>query len=97
MRAHRYAVAVPENTDASVTHKPLLEFTPGYIRRGLEQMPKQGSRNPWTVTMNYPLELLGMRRARVAEGMRFERARTRPVAAHVNGHAVAPEKAVPTA
>ncbi|MDN5860755.1 MAG: NAD(P)/FAD-dependent oxidoreductase [Pseudonocardia sp.] len=100
MRAHRYTVAVPENADASVTHKPLLEFTPGYIRRGLDQMPKQGSRNPWTVRMNYPLELLEMKRARVADGMRFEQARTRPVAVpspQVNGHRAAPRNAASTA
>jgi len=80
MRAHRYAVAVPENTDASVTHKPLLEFTPGYIRRSMDQLPQQGSRDPWTVRMNYPRELIEMKRARVSDGMRFEQARTRPVA-----------------
>jgi hypothetical protein len=80
MRSHRYTVAVPENTDASISHKPLLEFTPGYIRRGIEQVPVQGTRNPWTVRMNYPLELIEMKRARVSDGMRFEQARTRPVA-----------------
>ncbi len=95
MRSHRYTVAVPENTDASVTHKPLLEFTPGYIRRGIEQVPVQGTRNPWTVRMNYPLELIEMKRARVSEGMRFEQARTRPVAVpsvstpgSINGHRI---------
>ncbi|WP_281688971.1 flavin-containing monooxygenase [Pseudonocardia thermophila] len=80
MRDHGYAVAVPVNTDPTVVRRPLLDFTPGYIRRSLDQLPKQGSRSPWTVRMNYPLERLQMKRARVTVGMRFERPRTRVAA-----------------
>jgi monooxygenase len=84
MREHRFEVAVPENTDASITQRDLLDFQPGYIRRSLDQLPKQGSRAPWTVKMNYPVELYEMSRARVTDGMRFVSRRSsapRPLAA----------------
>ncbi|MFC4947915.1 flavin-containing monooxygenase [Pseudonocardia sp. GCM10023141] len=71
MRARHYAVAVPRNADLAMATKPLLDFQPGYIRRALAALPKQGSHAPWKSRMNYPLELLELRHRPVTDRMRF--------------------------
>jgi monooxygenase len=40
-------------------------FTPGYIRRGSENWPKQGSRAPWRVHQNYIRDILSLRWSRI--------------------------------
>jgi hypothetical protein len=44
---------LPVNRDASVTAKPLLGLTSGYVRRSADRFPKQGSRFPWQVHQSY--------------------------------------------
>ena len=36
---------------------PLIDFSSGYIRRGIAQMPKQGARTPWRLHQSYPRDL----------------------------------------
>ena len=36
-----------------VDERPLMDFTPGYVLRALDQLPKQGSRTPWRLKQNY--------------------------------------------
>jgi monooxygenase len=41
-----------------------------------EEFPKAGSRAPWRVAMNYPLDLLALRLGRISDGvLRFSRRR----------------------
>ncbi|WP_232667240.1 flavin-containing monooxygenase [Pseudonocardia sp. TRM90224] len=72
MRAGGFAVAAPKNTDSAMPTKALFDFQPGYVRRALATLPRQGARRPWQVRMNYPLELFQLRRGPVTDGMRFE-------------------------
>jgi hypothetical protein len=67
---------VPELTDPSVVEEPLLEFKAGYVLRSLDLLPKQGSKMPWRLRQNYPLDRAELRHGRVDDGtMRF----TRPI------------------
>jgi monooxygenase len=65
--------AVPE-ADGSVTEAPLLDFNSGYVLRSLHKLPKQGSREPWKLKQNYPLDLRALRYGELDDGtMRFVR------------------------
>jgi len=41
------------NRDSSVTARPLLGLSSGYITRSADKFPKQGSRFPWQVHQSY--------------------------------------------
>jgi cation diffusion facilitator CzcD-associated flavoprotein CzcO len=56
MDAHGYSRCVPEIADDSITEVPLLDFSSGYVLRSLHEFPKQGSRAPWRLRQNYPLD-----------------------------------------
>jgi cation diffusion facilitator CzcD-associated flavoprotein CzcO len=43
----------PVNNDPSVTPKPLLSLTSGYVQRAADRFPKQGSKFPWQVHQSY--------------------------------------------
>jgi cation diffusion facilitator CzcD-associated flavoprotein CzcO len=74
MDAGGYDSCVPRISDPSVTEEPLLDFKSGYVLRSLEGLPKQGSKEPWKLRMNYPLDLRSMRFGSVEDGtMKFSR------------------------
>jgi cation diffusion facilitator CzcD-associated flavoprotein CzcO len=76
MDRHGYARCEPRCDPGTVQPRPLVPLTSGYIRRGIDMLPKQGARAPWTVRQNYPLDLLDLRLARLEDGvLAFERAR----------------------
>jgi monooxygenase len=65
-------ICVPEVSDPSVTAEPLLDFTSGYVLRAVDRLPKQGSKEPWKLRQNYPLDLRALRYGAVEDGtMRF--------------------------
>ena len=69
-----YAVVTP-HPDPGVTEEPLLDFTSGYVKRALADLPKQGSREPWKLRQNYPLDLHALRHGQIEDGtLRFDRA-----------------------
>jgi monooxygenase len=76
MSAHGYDYCVPERPDdPSLTELPALHFTSGYVKRGIDVLPKQGSKKPWKLHQNYLLDMLALRYARLNDGtMRFGRA-----------------------
>jgi cation diffusion facilitator CzcD-associated flavoprotein CzcO len=70
-----YDYCVPEVSDPSVTEQPLLDFNSGYVLRALDQLPKQGSKEPWKLKQNYPLDLRALRYGPLDDGtIRFVRA-----------------------
>jgi cation diffusion facilitator CzcD-associated flavoprotein CzcO len=72
MDATGHSKCVPELTDPSVVEEPLIDFTAGYVLRSLDLLPKQGSKMPWRLRQNYPLDLAEFRYGRVDDGtMRF--------------------------
>ena len=63
--------------DPSVAEAPLLDFTSGYVRRALDQLPRQGARAPWKLHQNYVRDLISLRFGRLRDGaMMFRRRRT---------------------
>ncbi|HEX2392781.1 MAG TPA: NAD(P)/FAD-dependent oxidoreductase [Solirubrobacterales bacterium] len=78
MDAHGYTQCMPV-ADPSVEEVPLLDFAAGYVLRSLDQLPKQGSRNPWNLRQNYALDLRTLRHGPVEDGaMRFSRPLRQP-------------------
>jgi monooxygenase len=69
MDAGGYRVCTPEVTDSSVTEEPLLNFNSGYVLRSIDHLPKQGSKEPWKLRQNYPLDLRTLRHGPVDDGV----------------------------
>ncbi len=71
----------PNHPGTGVDERPLLDFTPGYVLRALDYLPKAGSRAPWRLKQNYLLDLQLIRRGKVDdEALAFTRHRA-PVTA----------------
>jgi monooxygenase len=52
MRATGKQIVVPRR-DPSVSERPFLDFNAGYVLRSVDQLPRQGDREPWRLKMNY--------------------------------------------
>ena len=64
--------AVPEPRDPDMKTQPLLDFEAGYVLRSIDQLPKQGEREPWFLAQNYFKDARYLRRGDVEDGeMRF--------------------------
>jgi monooxygenase len=61
-------VAVPRLEDPSVTPEPLLDFNSGYVLRSIDHLPKQGSKEPWKLRQNYPVDLRRLRHGEIDDG-----------------------------
>jgi monooxygenase len=74
MDAHGYRQVVPER-DPSVAERPFIDFSSGYVLRSIDKFPKQGSRAPWLLRQNYPLDYMSLKRDPLEDGaLRFSRA-----------------------
>lgn len=74
MDAGGYDSVVVEHPGDRVDEAPFMDFTPGYVLRALDRLPKQGSRKPWRLNQNYLLDVLLIRHGKVAdEGLKFGR------------------------
>lgn len=70
-----------EEPAPDVEDRPFMEFTPGYVLRALDVLPKQGSRTPWRLNQNYFRDIQLIRRGKIdGEGLRFAK---KPVAVAV--------------
>jgi monooxygenase len=65
MDDHGYDTVVPQRPGAEIEERPLMDFTPGYVLRALDELPKQGSRAPWRLKQNYLFDLQFIRRGKV--------------------------------
>ena len=55
-----------------------MDFTPGYVLRALDYLPKQGSRTPWRLKQNYLVDLQLIRRGKVDDAALTSPSTTRP-------------------
>jgi monooxygenase len=55
----------PQHPGNSVDERPLMDFTPGYVLRALDYLPKAGHVAPWRLKQNYLLDLNLIRRGKV--------------------------------
>ena len=51
--------------------EPFLDFTSGYVQRGLGKFPQQGSKAPWKLKQSYAHDLMMLKFGSVEQGMEF--------------------------
>ena len=74
MDRHGHTVCTPRS-DPSVQPEPILDFSSGYVQRGLPLLPKQGDRKPWRLDQNYLLDVITLRFKAIDDGaLEFGRA-----------------------
>jgi monooxygenase len=74
MDSRGYDVCVPVNDDPSITERPLLDFSAGYVLRSVDQFPRAGSRAPWKLSMSYLRDVVILRYRKINDGsIRFSR------------------------
>jgi monooxygenase len=71
---HGYVSATPVAPPGGGT-EPFLDLASGYVQRSLENLPKQGARQPWKLHQNYLRDVGLMRKGPLDdEGITFQRA-----------------------
>ncbi len=69
-----YVQCTPHNRDPSVIEEPFIDFSSSYVLRSIDQFPKQGSKAPWRLRQNYPLDIVSLRFGTIEDGaMQFSR------------------------
>ena len=69
-----YDACTPDKPQQEVAEAPWLEFTSGYVQRGIGQFPRQGAIAPWKLHQNYALDMMMLRFGKLNDGtMRFSR------------------------
>jgi cation diffusion facilitator CzcD-associated flavoprotein CzcO len=63
-----YAYCTPHNTDPTVTPDATPPLSSGYMQRGKDVMPKQGSKRPWKLYQNYAKDMLALRFGAIDDG-----------------------------
>ena len=69
---HGYRSATPTIREA-IEQVPILDLSSGYVQRGKDVMPQQGTRAPWVLRQNFVLDLLSAKLGDVTEGLVFDR------------------------
>ncbi len=81
MDAKGFDTVEPQHPGNKVDERPLMDFTPGYVLRALDYLPKAGHVAPWRLKQNYLLDLRLIRRGKVDdEALHFSKHRTRVAA-----------------
>jgi len=65
MTAHGYTSVAPREP-AEIDTRPLLDFASGYVTRAIDDLPRQGTRGAWRMSMNYYADVRNLRWGRVA-------------------------------
>ncbi len=71
MEARGYSACTPVEPDPLLPTAPYLNLSAGYVQRSEGHFPKQGTRAPWRVRHNYPLDVLMFRYGHVDDGVAF--------------------------
>jgi hypothetical protein len=67
MDEHGYDICVAHTEDRTITMRPLLDFGAGYVRRSVHELPRQGSRFPWSLAMSYAADVKNLRHGDVED------------------------------
>ena len=46
-----------------------MDFEPGYVLRVLDELPRQGAKAPWRLSMSYIIDVAKIRHGRVDDGV----------------------------
>ena len=68
MDARGMRQCTPVRGGAAVDPAPFLDFSSGYVARGVARFPKQGVEKPWRVDQSYAKDLLTIRYGKVDDG-----------------------------
>jgi monooxygenase len=72
MDEHDYRRCMPLAPGPGIGTEPIIDLTAGYVLRSIDQLPEQGTRTPWRLHQNYPLDILMLRHGRLDdEGIEF--------------------------
>jgi cation diffusion facilitator CzcD-associated flavoprotein CzcO len=75
MDRHGYTHCTPRE-DGEVASAPFADLTSGYVRRAIDQFPKQGTEDPWRREQHYTRNRRALRRAPLEDpALEFSRAR----------------------
>jgi cation diffusion facilitator CzcD-associated flavoprotein CzcO len=81
MRRRGYAQVVPIR-DPNVAATPFLDLSSGYVQRSSDNLPVQGARAPWRLSMNYLVDRIRLGHARISDpALRFTRRISAPAPA----------------
>ncbi len=69
---HGYRSATPVIRD-TIDRAPILDLSSGYVQRGKDVMPQQGTKAPWVLRQNFVLDLLSAKLGDVTESLAFDR------------------------
>jgi cation diffusion facilitator CzcD-associated flavoprotein CzcO len=69
MKRHGFRQCTPRQRDPALEPQPWLDFSSGYVKRAIDQLPRQGSRKPWRLYQNYLRDLLMLRFGKVDDGV----------------------------
>lgn len=64
-----YAQCCPRVKNPDMELKPWLDFQPGYIKRKLHELPKQGNEEPWIVKQNYLYDRKSIKKGEIEDGV----------------------------
>jgi len=68
MARQGYQQCRPQLAQEGGARQPFVDFSSGYVQRGVQRFPGQGSRAPWRVSQNYLWDRLSSRFARFSDG-----------------------------
>jgi monooxygenase len=68
MDAHGYRQCTPRHPDPSIAEQPFVDFSSSYVVRAIGEFPRQGSKAPWRLYQNYPLDILSLRVGAIEDG-----------------------------
>jgi len=78
MEEKGFDICCPEVRDAAMVRRPLLDFGAGYVKRSLDELPRQGADFPWLMSMSYAADAKLLRKGPVADpNLRFSSVRAK--------------------
>ncbi len=69
-----YDQCTPRREGQSLSERPAVDLSSGYIQRAVNALPRQSDKKPWKINQNYLLDLVDLRMSGVNDGaMEFRR------------------------
>ena len=69
MEDEGYAYCAARNHDPTMGTEPFIDFSSGYFVRAVDQLPKQGTKQPWRLNQNYLIDTIKLKRAPIEDGV----------------------------
>jgi hypothetical protein len=73
MNVHGYTHAYPHLGDNHMPELPAFNLQAGYVLRGLDVLPKSGTRRPWTISHDFLRDVIDYRLRPIDDQLVFGR------------------------